>query len=65
MNNDNQAVGMWAENLLFFDLMHPVEILAYMLIDESDEKRSQRENALDPSHQMVGMSFGGHVFKKY
>ena len=45
--------------------MHPVEIIAFMLIDDGDESRAQRENALDPVHQIVGINFGGHVFKRY
>ena len=64
MNNDNQAVGMWAENITY-ESMHPVEIVALMLIDDGDSKRTQRENALDPIHQIAGVSFGGHVFKYF
>ena len=65
MNNENQVVGMWAENLSLHGLMHPVEIIAFMLIDDGDDSRAQRENALDPVHQIVGINFGGHVFKRY
>jgi len=64
INNDNQAVGMYAENIIF-ESMHPVEIVALMLIDDGDSLRSRREHALDPGHQSVGISFGGHVFKYF
>lgn len=62
MNNDNQAVGMWAENIVY-ESIHPVEIVALMLINDGDSLRPQRENALDAAHQYVGIDFGGHVFK--
>ncbi|CAI2366852.1 unnamed protein product [Moneuplotes crassus] len=64
MNNDNQAVGMWAENIVF-EVSDPVEIVALMLIDDGDSMKARRENALDPAHQIVGISFGSHVFKGY
>ena len=62
MNNENQAVGMWAENIVF-ESKDPVEIVALMLINDGDSTRAQRENALDPFHQIVGVAFGTHVFK--
>ncbi|CAI2367052.1 unnamed protein product [Moneuplotes crassus] len=43
MSNDNQAVGMWAENIVF-EVSDPVEIVALMLIDDGDSTPIKWQN---------------------
>lgn len=64
INCEGRAMGLWAENLMF-EFAKPVEILAFMLINDGDTGRAKRDLALDPTHTLVGMAYGAHVFKYF